>query len=294
MASRLRLTPLPRRGLANHSKTRPTTPPGTFAGDEIPQLSSIFYNWQKEDSEEPRPTVNRIESTVVGLLSSIESWKRDILQAADQQEERLSDGLRSIQALVTQAQSANSEVEQGIYQALAALWDKTAELGTGLEGWSAESRRLDSEHAHTVRALEALNARIAGLEESSEQRQETLTQHLGALVEALKETLGDADKFSHQMQARVLRGLEAVDERIALRQQEAHQAIFNELTVLHQSTAAKLEDEAARRTSEAATTQARAHAEILTALEMTARQAAEAEAAAELTSRAGHTATQAV
>ncbi|HEX2149486.1 MAG TPA: hypothetical protein VHI31_04845, partial [Actinomycetota bacterium] len=261
--------------------------------DEIPQLSSIFYDW-REDSEQPRSTPNRIESTVVGLLSSVESWKKDILEAADQQEERLSDGMRSIQALITRTQMANSEVEQGIHQALAALWDKTAELGTGLEGWSAESRRLDEENAHTVRALEVLNARIAGLEESSEQRQEILTQHFGALVEALKGTLGEADKFSHQMQARVLRGLEAIDERIALRQQETQQAVFNELTALHKSTVATLEAEAARRTSEAAAHQARAHAEILAALEVTARQAAEVEAAAESRSRAGHTATQTV
>ena len=272
----------------------PNTDPPDYPDDEISQLSTIFYNWRKEDAEEPKSTANRIESTVVGLLGSVESWKKDLLESGDRREERLSEGLKSIEALISRTQTVDSELEQGIYRALTALWDKTAELGTGLEGWSAESRRLDAEHSNVVRAVEMLNTRIAGLEESSHQRQEILTQNFGTLVEVLKETLDEADKSSHQMQTRVLRGLEAVDERIALRQQEAHQAVSNEVATLFQSTMATLETEAARRTSEAGAQQALAHTEILAALEMTGRQAAEADGAAAAASQAGHTATQTV
>jgi hypothetical protein len=242
----------------------PNTDPPDYPDDEISQLSTIFYNWRKEDAEEPKSTANRIESTVVGLLGSVESWKKDLLESGDRREERLSESLRSIEALIGRTQTVDSELEQGIFGALTALWDKTAELGTGLEGWSAESRRLDAEHSNIVRAVEMLNTRIAGLEESSSQRQEILTQNFGTLVEVLKETLDEADKSSHQMQTRVLRGLEAVDERIA------------------------------RRTSEAGAQQALAHTEILAALEMTGRQAAEADGAAAAASQAGHTATQTV
>lgn len=283
--------PSPQNKSATGEAPPPNADPPDHTEDEIPLLSTIFSDWQKEDAEKPDSTANRIESTVIGLLSSVETWKREILQSADQREERLKEGMRSIEALIVRTQQADADVERGIRQTLAAIWDKTRELGPA---GSAESRKLAEERAGIVRALEVVNARIAGLEKSIEQRQDILAQQFGSLVEALKQTLEEANKSSGQMQARVLRGLEAVDERMALRQQEAQQVVLSQLAVLLQTNLATLETAVAQRTSELAAHQASAHAEILTTLETTARRATESDAAAEAESQAGHTATQTV